>query len=82
MLTLKILRTWLLSRGITIQMPADHGDSTVVLVHTCIWFWHAPITSNWNLTEGFLPRKLRKISVLFKVIAEVQTQWVFCFVTL
>ena len=38
MLTLKILRTWLLSRGITIQMPADHGDSTVVLVHTCIWF--------------------------------------------
>jgi hypothetical protein len=38
MLALKILRTWSLAHGIAIQMLADHGDSTVVLAHSCLLF--------------------------------------------
>jgi len=45
MSALEVLRTWLLSYGVAIQMPADHGDRTVVLLHTCLLFWQSPITS-------------------------------------
>jgi len=38
MLAIKILKTWLLSHVIAIQMPAEHGDSTAVLAHICVLF--------------------------------------------